>query len=637
MRKKLQEWLGFIYESKYISDYFKDTNIRGSLYMSLLIIVLELGMIISVSYLLITRKLIRSNQWIFQHMAAYVILIVLASMVLAFSILYRKGKVKSTSAGMMIIYFFSAVCLLFGIFISYLDFIKGEQIITFITMQVLVICLLTWRPVISAIILAVSYILFYILITMETPGTYATKVNLLVMYISILMAGISIYRQRWTEANKDEELEEANHKLAVLASTDALTGDKSMYEFYSRAAAEVASHPDVDYAVLFCDIMNFKIYNERYGYEAGNELLVDISATLNNIFPGELISRFSDDHFVVLTATKNPEGKLVLINTILKEDKKEAGLRLKTGMYRLTDRPADIPIACDHARYACAHIKKNMDTTFCEYTKELADELSRKQHIINNIDDAIENGYIKVYYQPIIDAETGMLSSAEALARWEDKTYGLLSPGVFIPVLEEYRHIHKLDICILDLVCRDIRSNLDAGKKVIPVSINFSRLDVELFDLPEELEKTIERYKISSEYLHVEFTESALVDKQDLVRNTMKKIHDCGYSLWLDDFGSGYSGLNVLKDYNFDLLKLDMRFLEGIENNNKAKTILKNIVNMALEINMDTLAEGVETLEQVKFLKEIGVKKLQGYYYGKPMEKAEFDDKIETRLYTLSA
>ena len=160
---------------------------------------------------------------------------------------------------------------------------------------------------------------------------------------------------------------------------------------------------------------------------------------------------------------------------------------------------------------------------------------------------------------------------------------------------------------------------------------------MELFDLPEELEKTIERYKISSEYLHVEFTESALVDKQDLVRNTMKKIHDCGYSLWLDDFGSGYSGLNVLKDYNFDLLKLDMRFLEGIENNNKAKTILKNIVNMALEINMDTLAEGVETLEQVKFLKEIGVKKLQGYYYGKPMEKAEFDDKIETRLYTLSA
>ena len=210
-----------------------------------------------------------------------------------------------------------------------------------------------------------------------------------------------------------------------------------------------------------------------------------------------------------------------------------------------------------------------------------------------------------------------------------DPVYGQLYPNEFIPVLEEYRLIHKLDRSIFESVCRDIRTNLDAGKPVVPVSLNFSRLDFELMDAVQELEDLVAKYSIPKELIHVEVTESALTDDFIKLNEAMNRIKEMGYALWLDDFGSGYSSLNVLKDYQFDVVKIDMRFLSNLDNSEKAKTLIDCIIQMANRIDMLTLTEGVETETQAEFLNRVGCNRLQGYLFGKPMPKEELDRRIE--------
>lgn len=252
------------------------------------------------------------------------------------------------------------------------------------------------------------------------------------------------------------------------------------------------------------------------------------------------------------------------------------------------------------------------------------------------MDEAIANGYVKPYYQPVVWADDRTLCGAEALARWIDPQHGFLSPGAFVPVLEEYNEIHKLDSAIMEAVCRDIREHLDKGDPIVPISINFSRLDFELTDIVEEFEGYVEKYSVPKEYLHVEVTESALTEQQGILRDNINTVKEHGYPVWLDDFGSGYSSLNSLKDYCFDLMKIDMVFLRSFENNRKAKPIIENVINLAKDVDMATLTEGVETEEQAVFLKKAGCGRLQGYYFGKPMPIEELDRGIKDGKYTVS-
>ena len=196
-------------------------------------------------------------------------------------------------------------------------------------------------------------------------------------------------------------------------------------------------------------------------------------------------------------------------------------------------------------------------------------------------------------------------------------------------MLEEYRLIHKLDRSIFESVCRDLREALDAGKPVVPVSLNFSRLDFELMDAVGELEDIVTKYDVPKDLIHVEVTESALTDNMLKLHEAMRRIKELGYALWLDDFGSGYSSLNVLKDYQFDVVKLDMSFLSNLEDSEKARTLIDCIVNMASRINMLTLTEGVETEAQAEFLNQVGCGRLQGYLFGKPIPKEELYERID--------
>ena len=291
----------------------------------------------------------------------------------------------------------------------------------------------------------------------------------------------------------------------------------------------------------------------------------------------------------------------------------------------------------EKARYAFSELKRrNNGSRLLYYDDQMHDNYLMVQYVVTHIDEAIEKGYLKAYYQPVVWSKGRALCGAEALARWIDPKYGFLSPGKFIPVLENSQQIYKLDKEILRLVCQDIRYNLDNGLPTLPVSINFSRADFGLIDIVEVVTETVEQYKIPHELLHIEITESALTDEEDTLKLTINRLHEKGFATWLDDFGSGYSSFNVLKDYEFDVLKLDMKFLTGFSDNNKARALIKSVISMADQIGMKTLCEGVETMEQAAFLEEASCGRLQGYLYGKPLSYQDIMDRIKNGEFALS-
>ncbi|MCR5557438.1 MAG: EAL domain-containing protein [Butyrivibrio sp.] len=255
------------------------------------------------------------------------------------------------------------------------------------------------------------------------------------------------------------------------------------------------------------------------------------------------------------------------------------------------------------------------------------------KYVISHIDDAIANEWIKIYYQPVIRSITGQLSGAESLARWIDPEVGFLAPDKFIGALEKSKNIHKLDCFIVNKVCSDIHQRMSDGLPTVPVSVNFSRLDFIMCDMLDVVETAVAKYNIPRDFIHIEITESMIVQDEDLMSEVIRKFRDKGYEVWMDDFGSGYSSLTLLKDYHFELLKLDMRFLSDMSE--KAKTIIHSVIGMAKRLEIKTLSEGVETKEQVDFLLSIGCGKFQGYYFGKPAPLVEMLASIEEKNITV--
>lgn len=238
------------------------------------------------------------------------------------------------------------------------------------------------------------------------------------------------------------------------------------------------------------------------------------------------------------------------------------------------------------------------------------------EYVVDKIDEAIEQGWIEVYFQPVVRAITGSLCGMEALARWNDPHWGMLAPYSFVVPLEENDLIYKLDCYIVKAVCMALHDCMEKGIPLIPTSINFSRLDFLKCDMFEIVEKEVEKYDIPRDFIHIEITESIFVSDEGFLTDVIKKFRSRGYEIWMDDFGSGYSSLNLLKDYDFDMIKMDMKFLSTFTE--KSKVIMRSTISMAKDIGIKTLAEGVETLEQLEFLKSIGCERIQGYYYGKP-------------------
>ena len=552
---------------------------------------------------------------------------------LIWATVYRyKGKGNNPFiTSVLVITFFALTCLIFGIKISYSDFsgvstlqdgtiipnpdYKG--IICFLMMAMYVGCLLIWRPFISVSILGAIFIGFYELLKTVEIRQFpeGDEINYITFFISLTMICFSIYDQRVSEAKKDEELE-------ILATKDVLTGLYSFDYFLTLCAQRVneLGMKDRDYIYLYLNVTSFKVLNDQRGYEAGNEFLRNVGKILTEAFPDGLVSRKADDHYLIFTASEGVRNQLEKVEKRIRDLDPDIRPGIKVGGYYFDSKNLDPRSCISKARYACAEAKRMGDHAYQRYDSKMQEQYTQVQYVVSHIDEAIEKGWIVAYYQPVVYSRGRELCGVEALARWIDPTYGFLSPGVFIPTLEDSQLAYKLDLAMLELVCKHMRRLLDEKKRLLPTSINFSRADFSIIDVPGEIVKITKKYNIDPKYLHIEITESALLDqKADLV-SAMARIKKAGFSIWLDDFGSGYSSFNTLKDYSFDVLKLDMEFLKGFETNEKSKPLISSVINTADKVGMRTLAEGVETPEQADFLESIGCEKLQGYLISRPID-----------------
>lgn len=629
---------GLSHSSDYTKDFLFNSDIRSNFFIGVTVICLEIFMLLRLEFKNILTDVIQDSDWIRKHVCAYLILLAAAVILVFYSFLYKKGKTKSRVLGKLVKDLFCVVSISFGLYMSYISLNPTSQVFAFLTMEIFVLCIYAWTPLQSLLISVGSFGIYIYLQSRLGPVYYGTKINSFTAWLFLYACALNTFYQKKCVAQEEEKLESLLKYVREKSSQDELTGLPNLHKFQYDAMEFLKKSEVVleNWRFVFMDIGNFKNYNEKYGFSAGNAFLKIFGQYIIEEFPDELVARYSDDHFIVLAEVKDLEQRLDSLHEKIRKWESDVQMTLKAGFYMPKDQFTPPGSACDYARYACESIKKNYTVNYIEYNTMMHKEFNRKKYIVNSIDNAIKNGYIKVFYQPVVWAADGKLCGAEALARWDDPDFGFLQPGAFISILEEYHLIHKLDMAVLEIVCRDLREAMDKGLRVFPVSINFSRLDFELLNLADELDSCVERYGIDKDLIHVEVTESMLGEGNAKLTGMLNNLRERGYSLWLDDFGSGYSGLNVLKDYSFDMMKIDMNFLSKFSENKKSQPILTSIVGLAEKIGMKTLSEGVETNEAYDFLRSIGCQRLQGYLFGKPMLKSELVEKIHNGTYVVS-
>ena len=629
----IRRWLGFYRNPPYIANELKEADVRSALFLTAVVSLVEIWMLVRYVVNWVLPGKVASVAEFFHYTYTFWWLLAASAAVVLYSALYMKGKLKALkkySSALIFAYF--ALGIYFGIVTGMHDFSRGRMITCFLTMLMYATIICIWRPFSSVLLVSAASALFVWLLNNRTfdkagnalrlsEGDY---INFLTFIISLFILEIAVYFQRYSDATKSWKLQQAS-------VTDDLTGIPNMRKFDADAREYMAASLAEGRQPLFLvfDLANFQTFNDRFNYAGGDQLLISAGGIVAAEFPGEPAARESGDVFCVLTNAEDYQERAARVRQkILALHPSETYLDVKVGAYRAKTSARDPRHAIDRARYALRRLRNRDDAFFLEYDEKMSKEYKLRQYVLNHVEEAVREGWIQVYYQPVLWAEDGTLAGCEALARWIDPQMGFLSPGVFIPTLEEGRQIHKLDLCVYESVCKRIRDCMDRGLPVLPTSMNFSRLDFELMDAVGELEALVAKYRIPKEYLHVEITESAITADVAGLRAAINRLHEQGYVVWLDDFGSGYSSMNVLKDFDFDLLKIDMEFLKNFHGNQNARKIISSIIDLARDLGMLTLSEGVETEEAVDFLRSAGCGRLQGFYYGKPMPYEDILAKI---------
>ncbi len=416
---------------------------------------------------------------------------------------------------------------------------------------------------------------------------------------------------------------------------DYLTGLPNMTYFLSLADAKKKSmfKNKKNPCLIYIDLYGMRKFNNTFGFEEGNKLLISLGKLLVNFFGLENCCRIGGDDFVVLTEDDVIEAVLnhlfEEVREMEKQGEQSVEFFLHVGIYLFKTEDIEINIACDRAKTACLLIQGKTDSALSYYDISIAEANEKKQYIIDNLDKALSEHWIKVYYQPIIRAINGRVCDEEALARWIDPVKGFLSPADFIPILEESKLIYKVDLYILDQVLEKMKFMADQGHPMVSQSINLSRADFEVCDIVEEICKRIDKSGISRDKINIEITESIIGDDFEFMKAQIERFKKLGFTVWMDDFGSGYSSLDVLQQIPFDLIKFDMSFMRQLDKGKNGKIILTELMRMASSLGVDTVCEGVETEEQVKFLQEIGCSKLQGFYYQKPIPLEQILEKYK--------
>jgi len=391
--------------------------------------------------------------------------------------------------------------------------------------------------------------------------------------------------------------------------------------------------PGEQLTIVYFNIQNFRGYNERFGFNAGNELLVLVANAIQQAFPGCMAARFGADQFVVVARTHDIVPGIVQVRTAFRAHHKDSSIWLKAGYYAVRPDDNNAGVVCDRAKMACDAIKGRRDVFYREYDNELRHQIALHRYVLDHFDEALEKHWIKIYYQPIVRVATSEVCDEEALARWVDPVEGVIAPVDFISVLEEARLIHRLDLYMVQRTCEDIARLEERGVSQLPVSVNLSRLDFELCDIVAEVIKILEEHDVPRNMLTIEVTESALTGNGEFLKSEIDRFREAGFEVWIDDFGSGYSSLATLKEYNCDLVKIDMAFLEGFSSGSQARIMLAHMISMIKELGMKTLVEGVETAEQFAFLRGIGCGRIQGFLFGRPASLDDSTAAMEKQLY----
>ena len=372
-------------------------------------------------------------------------------------------------------------------------------------------------------------------------------------------------------------------------------------------------------AVLYFDIRTMASYNVEYGYSKGDELLRLVAVTIKAEFQKALVTRGEGDHFILIDSYSDGiEKRILRVNEEIKRIAFGKTPGIQCAIVKMLPGLKAVE-GIDRARTTLKEIGDDLNIVYSLYSHQDDDDYWMGRYVIQNFEDAMRNGWIKVFYQPILRTKTEKITILEALARWNDPVRGMITPGQFIPVLSRYHLLHKLDLYMVEQICKEFHARQAAGLPLIPVSANFSAQDFDYVDVMGELNRTLGKYGIDRKNIIVEITEQDLAQATAHFQEQLMKIHENGYPLWIDDFGTGYSSLNVFGRYHVDRIKFDMELVKHLDDNNGAnRVIMKHIVEMCREIGVHTLAEGVETEDQYDFLTEIDCEMVQGFYFFKP-------------------
>ena len=401
---------------------------------------------------------------------------------------------------------------------------------------------------------------------------------------------------------------------------DWLTGLSGAERFnvLLRMGAQTAEERGEQLAVAAFDIMGLKGYNEHHGRSCGNELLLLIADLLRKYFGAEACARFAEDHFYAFAPEAELGNKVEALFAELASVRQIPTLPVRAGAYVCVPGDDVSSVAIDRARIACDLDKKTWRSHLTWFDEGMRISANLRVFVLEHVDEAIEQGCINPYYQAIVRSATGDLCGEEALARWEHPEYGTLASDQFVPVLEGAGLLHKVDMHMIDCVISDMRTKQAAGMPVVPVSVNLSRQDLEILSVADEVASRADAAGIDRSLIRIEFTESVALDNPSLFKEQLDALHRAGFEVWMDDFGSGYSSLNMLQEFDFDLIKLDMGLIRYSENE-KSRRMIGGIIQTAEKLGVGTLAEGVETEEQALFLESVGCGMLQGFLYSKPL------------------
>ncbi len=416
-------------------------------------------------------------------------------------------------------------------------------------------------------------------------------------------------------------------KLKIYAKEDVLTGLSTRARFFLETEKMLQENQGTDYALFVLNIEHFKMINDLYGVDFGDKVLAFIASTLKDMYRNKAtIGRLYADRFTVCIPKKIFDPAL-FIDVITKEFTNldyKFKIIVDLGIYNIDDLNVPVRQMVDRAKIALDTIRGSYQNCFAYYDNAWREKLMLEHQLMAELEEAMDNHEIVPYYQPYFDLKTKKVLGAEALARWVHPKLGVLSPTLFIPIFERSGMIERLDHYMWREVCEFIAGERKSNKAILPISVNISRVNFYNPNLAENIMALVQQYSVPPEMLRLEVTESAYAQGEAMMFNTIKQLQAYGFKVLMDDFGSGYSSLNMLKDIEVDILKIDMHFLGYCENATRAYKILLAVADLGRRLEIPVIAEGIETIEDTDKLRNMGIDAGQGFYFAMPMPAKAF-------------